>query len=426
MKPARGFIRTIPAWLALACLVLARPAAVPAAQQGVSPGEIVLGVTSAFTGSTASLGVELYRGYAAYFQKVNDEGGVNGRRIRLVLQDDQYDPPRSVQNAIQLIEKEGVFMLFGGVGTPTTVQILPLLKRYEERGVTMFSPFTGAQTQREEPYDRYVFNVRASYREETEGLVGLLDAGGFARIGVLYQSDSYGKSGQDGVQRALAKRGRRIAAEATYARGSRFDASMARQVEILVNAGAQAIICIGAYEPCAAFVRDARNAGFKGPIANISFVGPEALLSLLRAQEAKDGKGYTLGLVNSQVVPFHGRTELPAVVEYQELIRRYSPALPENLRDPKYQPARFSFGGLEGYLNARVLVEILRRMGAGEITAGRFAETVEAMTELDVGLDVPIGFGPGQRQGSHKVYFTTVSGDDWIPLPDAGQLRLPR
>ncbi len=65
-------------------------------------------------------------------------------------------------------------------------------------------------------------------------------------------------------------------------------------------------------------------------------------------------------------------------------------------------------------------------MGAGEITAGRFAETVEAMSELDVGLDVPIGFGPGQRQGSHKVYFTTVSGGDWTPLPDAGQLRLPR
>jgi ABC-type branched-subunit amino acid transport system substrate-binding protein len=426
MKPGRRAILAALAVLAPTCLIPAAPSTARGAQQGVTPSEIVLGVTSAFTGSTASLGVELYRGYAAYLQKVNEGGGVNGRRIRLVLLDDQYDPPRSVQNAIRLIETEKVFMLFGGVGTPTTVQILPLLKRYEERGVTMFSPFTGAQTQREAPYDRYVINVRASYREETEGLVNLLDAGGFGRIGVLYQSDSYGKSGQDGVARALAKRGRGIAAEATYARGSRFDAPMTRQVDILVKGGAQAIICVGSYEPCAAFVRDARNAGFKGPIANISFVGPEALLALLRTQETKEGKDYTSGLINSQVVPYHGRTELAAVREYQELIRQYSPSLPGDLRDPKYAPAQFSFGGLEGYLNARVLVEILRRIGTAEITAASFTAAAETMTELDVGLDVPIGFGPGVRQGSHKVYFTAVSGGSWTPLAGIGQLQLPR
>jgi ABC-type branched-subunit amino acid transport system substrate-binding protein len=396
-----------------------------AASQGVGPGEIVLGVTSAFRGPSAALGTELYRGYAAYFAMVNDQGGVNGRRIRMVLRDDGYDPPRAVQNTINLIEQDRVFLLFGNVGTPTTVRVLPLLKKYEDRQIHLFSPFTGAQTHREEPYAGFVFNVRASYRDETEGIVRLLLEGGYRRIGVFYQSDAYGKSGQDGVERALAARGSAIAAEATYLRGTTFGASLREQAAILRAAEVDAVVSIGAYAACAAFIRDARDAGFTGPVANISFVGPEAMLALLRDLGQQTGRDYTAGLVNSQVVPFHGRSDLPGVGEYRRLLDRYSPQVPEELRDPAYKPARFSFGSLEGYLNARVLVEALRRLG-GEVTGSRFREAMEGMGEYDLGLDVPVSFGPGDHQGLPRVYFTTVVGGEWAPLADIGSLGRPR
>lgn len=411
----------------MAALVTAM-AAVPrpaAGAQGVTSIEVVLGVTSAFSGASAALGTELWRGYAAFFKRVNGAGGINGRRLRLVLTDDAYDPPRAVQNTIGLIEKDGVFILFGNVGTPTTVSVLPLLKKYEDREVSLFAPFTGSQTPREEPYATYVFNVRASYRQETEGLVDRLVGAGYRRLGVLYQSDSYGKSGEDGVRRALRSRGLAISAEATYVRGTRFDASMAEQARILIRGGAEAIVAIGAYEACAAFIRDARDAGFRGPIANISFVGAEAMLARLAALGSSKGKDYTLGLVNSQVVPFHGRDDLPFLREYREAMDGFAETLPAGIGDPKYRPPRYSFGSLEGYLDAAVLVEALRRAGS-DLSAAGFRRVMEGLRDWDPGIGEKTTFSPEDHQGLSHIWFTTVSGGAWTPIEDFSSLQLPR
>ncbi len=392
--------------------------------QGVTSSEILLGVTSPFKGHAASLGTELYRGYMAYFQKINEEGGVNGRRIRLVLYDDGYEPSRAVKNTIRLITEDKVFLLFGNVGTPTTVRTLPLLKKFEDRRIFLFAPFTGAQTQREDPYDQFVYNVRASYRQEIAGLVDMLIDGGYRKIAILYQSDAYGRSGQDGLLRALGQNDLTPAAEATYARGTRFDSSMERQVEILMEGGAEAIISVGSYDPCAAFIRDARDAGFKGPIANISFVGAGAMLQRLKTYGLEVGRDYSSGLINSQVVPHYGDTVLPGVQEYRRLMERYSPLPPEELRDGNYTPPAYSFGSLEGFINAKVLVSALRSMGdsANPLV---FRRAMASMSSFDAGIDTSIEFGPDDHQGMDKVYFTTVDRGEWIPLRNISDIPLP-
>ena len=119
-------------------------------------------MSAAFSGPSRGLGTELYRGSMAYFNHVNDNGGVNGRKIVLKLHDDGYQPDPCVANTIKLMQDESVFLLFGYVGTPTVTRVLPLLKKFRDEQVYLFFPFTGAEPQREHPYGEFAFNLRAS------------------------------------------------------------------------------------------------------------------------------------------------------------------------------------------------------------------------------------------------------------------------
>ena len=383
-------------------------------------GEIVLGVSAAFSGPSRGLGTELYRGSMAWFNHVNDNGGVNGRRIVLKLTDDGYQPDPCVANTIQLMQDESVFLLFGYVGTPTVTRVLPLLKRFRERQVYLFFPFTGAEPQREPPYGEFAFNLRASYRQETAGLVENFVRIGRRRVAVFYQNDAYGRSGWAGVREALAAHGETMAGEATYMRGTQFDASMRAQVEILQAHSPDAVICIGAYQACAAFARDAVELGLHIPVANVSFVGSENLLALLREGRA-DPESHTRFLVNSQVVPSYEDTSLAAVREYHELMERYNPEPPEDVdriaEGEPYEPFPQSFVSLEGFLNAKLITEIIAGMG-DDPDRSRIEEAVFAVRNYDIGVGERVSFGPDRRQGLDRVYYTVPEGGRFVPLED--------
>jgi ABC-type branched-subunit amino acid transport system substrate-binding protein len=379
--------------------------------------DIVIGMSAAFSGPSASLGIELYRGSMAYIAHVNSIGGVNGRKLVIKAYDDQYDPVSAVENTITLIEKDHVFLLFDYVGTPTVTRVLPLLKRYSDQSVSLFFPYTGAQPQREHPYDAFVFNLRASYRQETEGLVDHLVQLGRKRIAVLYQADAYGRSGWDGVRRALKKYALEMVGEATYRRGVTYAQSFREQVDILRQANPDAVIVIGAYAASAAFIRDARDANWDLPIANLSFVGSVPMLQLLRASSQAQGKDYTTNLLNAQVVPSYDDTTFSAVQQYRELMDRYDPRPPADLVGEAYQPLHYNFVSFEGFLNAKLLVEILRRMGTSADKAAVKA-TVEKMGGYDIGIGTVVSFGPDKHQGLDTVYYTTVQGDHFVPISD--------
>ncbi len=379
---------------------------------------IVLGTSAAFSGPSRALGTELYRGAWAFFSHVNENGGVNGRPIALRLYDDGYQPDPCVQNTIELIRDPAVFLLFGYVGTPTVTRVLPLLKKFRDERVYLFFPFTGAEPQREPPYDEFAFNLRASYRQETAGLVDNFMRIGRRRVAVFYQNDAYGRSGWAGVREALAGYGAVIVGEATYTRGTQFSASMRRQVEILSARQPEAVICIGAYAACAAFARDAVDLGLRIPVANLSFVGSENLLELLQ-QEDSDPNRYTRYLVNSQVVPSYEDTSLAGVREYHELMAEHNPSPPQNVEritaGEPYEPLRQSFVSLEGFLNAKLITEIIRRMGDRPTRSG-IEDAVLALRNYDIGVGEPVSFGLARRQGLQRVYFTVVEEDRFVPL----------
>ncbi len=385
-------------------------------ESGADGQQIVLGMSAAFSGPSRGLGIELYRGASAYFAHVNNAGGVHGREIVLKTYDDGYQPDPSVQNTMTLMLEDKVFALFGYVGTPTVTRVLPMLKKFQETSVYLFFPFTGAQPQRDPPYADFAFNLRASYRQETAGLVDNFVSIGRKRIAVFYQADAYGRSGWEGVRRALKVHGEKIAGEATYRRGQRFASSMGRQVEILKAAKPDAVICIGAYAACAAFLRDAVDLGLTVPVANLSFVGSESLLQLI-TEARPDRDPYTDLLVNSQVVPSYEDARIPAIREYRQLMNRYNPEPPQDLLEQSYSPLPQSFVSLEGFLDAKMMVKILEGLGESPARAD-LERAVFSIEDYDLGIGELVSFGPARRQGLQKVYYTVVEGGRFVPLDD--------
>ena len=387
------------AGVVLSCAILgAKPRSFAPGERTEGDSLILVGVSNVQSGPSQTLGQNLLRGSVAYFELVNARGGIYGRKISILLKDDRYEPDPAVQNTNELIQKENAFFLFDYVGTPTLTRVLPLLKYYEKEKIVNIAPFTGADPQRKPPYDKFVFNIRASYREETRALVHYLYAKGYRRIGFLGQADAYGKSGEVGVTDALAELNLQPVETVAYRRNQSFETDMTAQVRILRQAGADAVIAVGVYGPCGAFIRDARMAGWEVPVANVSFVGAEVLLDKLQGASKTTGKDLTVNLINSQVVPSPGDMRYPLVADYRAHLG------PEN----------YGFVTLEGWLNAVVVTEALRRAGPSP-SREDFIRAMESLHGWDLGLGVNLEFSSTSHQGLHRVWLTRTENGHWVP-----------
>ncbi len=366
-------------------VIAAALAAVAArAETGVTAGSIIVGQSAAFSGPAQELGIEMRKGVQAYFDSVNHAGGVNGRKLVLKSLDDGYEATRAAANTKKLIAEGGVFALLGYVGTPTSEAAKPI---FTEARVPFVGAFTGAELLRE-PFNRYIFNVRASYFAETDAIVDLLARLSITRIAVFYQNDSYGKAGLAGVERAMEKRKMKVLAMGTVERNT---VDVATAVQTIAKADAQAVVMISAYKSCAAFIKAMKNAGAHPQFMNVSFVGSRALATEL----GDSGRGVGI----SQVVPYPWNLGAPIVREYQKHV---AVGAGED----------FTFGSLEGYIAARVFVEGLRRAGR-DPTRESFISALETLREYDVG-GFTVTYTPTDHNGSRFVDLTVIGRDGKI------------
>ena len=361
------------------------------AEVGVSEDKILLGSSAAMSGANGFLGTQYHKGAKLVFDHMNSGGGIHGRKIEIKIYNDKYELTPCVYNTRKLIGKDKVFALFGYIGTPTTVSIL---KQLSKSKVPLFSAFTGAEKLRK-PLQRYVINVRGSYYDETEGLVThFMNDLGLTKIGIIYQDDAYGRAGYAGVKRALEKYGAGIHSEATYKRNT---AVVKPALSTLKKSNPEAIICIGAYMPIAAFIKLAKESGWNPYFANISFVGSPKLYGVLGE--------YSEGLICSQVVPHLSKTELPLL---QEHIDEFNKVYPDEKPD---------FITLEGYLAAKLLVKVLEMCGR-DLTREGLIKTTESIKDLDFGIGSPLSFGFVDHQAMDAIYYTVVKDGAEIPLTD--------
>jgi ABC-type branched-subunit amino acid transport system substrate-binding protein len=363
------------------------------ADPGVSADKIVFGEAAAFEGPAAALGTGMREGIQAAFAEANKAGGVNGRKLELKSYDDGYEPNKSIEATKKLINDDKVFALIGSVGTPTSSATQPIAT---EAGVPFIAPFTGAEFLRN-PFKPDVVNVRASYFQETEEMVERLTKDrGFKNIAILYQDDGFGRAGLAGVQKAMDKRGMKLVAEGNYERNT---VAVKGALLAIRKAKPDAVIMVGAYKPCAEFIKLSRKLKFDPVFMNISFVGSNALAKEL----GPDGAG----VVISQVVPFPEDTAMPLVTRYQAALKAV---------DPKAEPG---FVSLEGYMAGRLVVAALEKV-SGEPTRKALLDAVFS-NSFDLG-GVTLAYGKDDNQGMDHVFLTVIQSDgSFKPVTSLGQ-----
>jgi len=352
--------------------------------------DLNFGISAALTGPAKELGRAMKTGIEVAFAAANAKGGVNGRKLHLIAVDDGYEPSRTVEAMKQLVEKDHVAGVIGNVGTPTAAVAAPYAVDHK---VLFFGPFTGAPLLRKDPPDRYVFNYRASYAEETAAIVRwLVDVRRIkpSEIAVFAQEDAYGDAGFEGVARATRKYG---VDPATIVRVGykRNTAEVSDAVDqISKRKDLKAVVMVAAYKPAARFIEKMRDRSSDLLFTNVSFVGSTALSDELVTL----GPKYAKGAIVTQVVPLP-TSNATAVLRYQELLKKYA---------PNEKP---DFVSLEGYLAASLLIDGLKRAGPNADTE-KIVDSLEQIRGLDLGTGAPVSFGMSEHQASHKVWGTVL------------------
>ena len=360
--------------------------------RGVTDKEILFGISAPFSGPAKELGQNMRLGIDAAFSVANTNGGVLGRQLRLIAVDDGYEPTRTAETMKQLYEQDRVFGIVGDVGTPTAAVALPYAL---DRRMLFYGAFTGANLLRRDPPDRYVFNYRAGYAEETDAVVRYLVKVRRLKpeqIAVFAQQDSYGDAGFAGVTKAIRSLGGgddSTILRLNYKRNTvDVDEAVAQLQRSRITI--KAVIMVPTYRAAARFIEKTRDLYPSMVYTSVSFVGSTALASELMLL----GKKYAQGVIVTQVVPaVDGHSSV--VLDYRSALARYFPGEP-----PDYV-------SLEGYVASSILVEALKRNGP-PLDPERLVDTFENLHDFDMGLGTPVTFGRSEHQGVHKVWGTEL------------------
>jgi ABC-type branched-subunit amino acid transport system substrate-binding protein len=358
--------------------------------------DILLGMSTALSGPTAQLGTAMRDGVLLGLERANREGGVHGRRLRLIVLDDGYEPTRTAPNMRSLIENEEVLAVIGNVGTPTAIASLPLVRKHD---IPFMAPFSGAGVLRQEPPEKYVFNFRASYAEEMATIVDALIVHGGLKprdIAFFTQRDGYGDAGFSGGFAALKRHGLADERQVLHVRYARNTLAVENALAdiLLTERAPRAIIMVGAYAPCAKFIRLARKSGLHSLFLSVSFVGGEFLAEELGP--AGDD------VLVTQVVPHPLTGTAPIVREYRADLAAAGGSAP-------------SYVGLEGYIASRLLVKALQA-GDAPPSRERIVDALEGLGTFDIGLGLPLHLDSRKHQASHHVWTTRLENGRLLPF----------
>jgi branched-chain amino acid transport system substrate-binding protein len=359
---------------------------------GVTDTEILIGSCAALEGPSHFLGEQTVTGAKAYFDLINDQGGVNGRKLKLISADDSYDPAKT-QACFDHLMKAKVFAMGFFVGTPTAVKYVPMA---DDAKVPLIGLFTGAQTL-SVPLRHWIINVRASYFDETrEQVDGMWKGLGYKRIGVIYPDDAFGTAVLEGVKAALKAHGAEPAATASYQRQT---SQAASAIDTVRAANPEAVVVVGPANTVAPILKQAHAKGWKPLFLTVSFVGTDELISEAGADAD--------GMVITQVVPPYYMTEEKSVALYRRSLSKYYPSEQPN------------FVSLEGFVDAMVMVEGLKRAGK-DLTREGLIHAIETIHDHDMGLgpQLTLNYSAKEHKGFEHVIPTVVRGGRAVPFTD--------
>lgn len=342
---------------------------------------ILIGQSVGITGSAAATVKESMQGASLYFNQVNAQGGIGGRKIELVAMDDKFDPALTLENARVLIEDKQVTALFMPRGTPHTKGLIPLLDKY---GVPLVGPSTGAMALHE-PVPKNIFNIRAPYQREVAMAIDHMKRQGTTRIGVLHVDDAFGLDGLEGAQKAFkAQKLEPVFVE-------KFDRSKPDFTAIaprIFDKHPQTVIIIGTGQAVVDAILALRKTGLAAQLVTLSNNASTGFVKAL-GDKAR-------GVVVTQVFPSERALSNGLI---QELNRA---AKAQGVSD--VSPAV-----VEGFANAKVLVEGLRRAGP-TVDRSKLRTALDGMGKYDLG-GLAISYSPTDHTGLDYAELSIISAD---------------
>jgi len=339
--------------------------------------KIRIGQSAPLTGSNADIGKEIRDGALAYFRKVNEAGGVNGRQIELVSLDDKNDRKTAGVNAVKLVNEMNVIALFGFASATLSLDAMPIVK---EKRVPFFAPFTGADAIHKQ--NELVFVMRASYADELTKILEHWNNLGVERVTVLHYDDEIGNQNFATVERIM-KAANKKAVGIKLKRNADVEPA---QIDAIIASDPQVVVSTTLYQNTAQVLQALKDKKRPYNMTALSFVGPSQL--------AKVGGANAMGVSVAGVVPPPAKIVVPVVRECREAIAKAG-----------FGEANYT--NLEACIAAKVLVEAMRKAG-NDLTREGLYRALAGLGHYDAG-GFEVTFGPGVRQGSHYVELAVIS-----------------
>ena len=375
---------------AFAALVLAQVPAQNAAAQGVTDKTIKIGAYDALTGPIPLTGKQMMTGWQAAVQAINDAGGINGRKLELVVEDDGYEPSRAMAAARKLVERDQVLVMTG-LGTPTTVVTAKYL---EQAKVPLLFPMGASSTQLNQAGLKQLFMVHPAYSTQAEIIVGwMIDNAGVKKPCILYQLDPSGEDHLAGAKKAVQAHKLELAAAEAYERGT---ADFAAPVLKMKNAGCDMIYTATVLEAAARVVSAADRMGFKPKFAGFTTQADATLIKLLGP--LSEGFYAADMLVRPE-------SSDPAVKAYLANLKKFS---------AEAEPTFFTN---YAYAAMTLIGEALKDAGSPP-TREKVVAALEKWNPKTSPLMGPVVFSPNDHDGKRSLYMIQVKNGKWEKVSD--------
>ncbi len=354
---------------------------------GVTADTIRLGMICALSGPVSTIGKPLARGMEAYFRWVNDQGGIHGRKIQLIIEDDQYNPANTIAAAKKLVEQDEVFAIVRPLGTATTAAILEYTI---EKGVPVVGVASGSSLW-SKPFKKTVFGIQPTYELEGRLMAKYaVEELKVKRVAVFYQNDAFGKEGAESFVAALRARGIEPVAMVPYETAERDFSAHALKLQ---QANPDLVFVYAIQVPAASLLKEAQKIGFR-PKWLMTYVLADPILLAL-AGDAAEGVYAGAWLVDP--------ANAPEAAKYREVLAKYFPD--EN-------PGGYS---ISSYAVAEIIVEALKRAGP-DLTREKFIAALESLKDFTTGLTPPFSYSETEHQGIKQIAVVQVQKGQWAPV----------
>ena len=348
-------------------------AAKAVAEPGISKNKILLGSFLPLQSGLAAGASQMKDGTEAYFKYINDAGGVNGRKIEWIVENDSYNPQQTTAVVKKLVDRDEVFAIVSTLGTVTNLAVLPFLA---QRGVPVINP-VGGHLLLNKPKDKNVFGILPLSSEIGESMADYaVTKLGAKRIAIFFQNDQFGKDQRDGAVEALKKRGLQPAAEASYVPS---DVDVSAQVVALKDANPDAVLLAVIPKHGALFMKEAQRLGWKPQVVAHNTMADALMVEL--AGNALEG-------VNVNLMTAVGSMATPGVQKANEILAKYY---------PQTKPGFYPYLGMAG---AMIFVEAAKRAGP-DLTRKKLIAALESLTKYEPGIVPPISWSASYHGGPH-------------------------